>query len=613
MEIPQTVHNPVSCPDNRGKNIGSQKETNPAAQHRRASRVKQIFSHNRALAVAQGLQNTNLRPLLLHHTGHGSDTHQRRNQKEENREYIGNPLHDIRIAFKACVTDIFIPAQHIGIRLLQIGQLFPGILQFLTGVSRFILKLLPVLLVLLPAVRQLLFRILQLLLGIPQLFLLARYGILRRLQLPASHICLGKAGFHLGLFALYLGLRQIQAGFITVLFISLLHIGGFYPLFLQLLQAVLYLLLSILKLRQGIHQLLPLIRDLRLTVRYFLPAIGNLLPGIFYLLFPVQQLLPGILQLILRLGHLLIKLPLAVCNLPLGILLQPHIPCLGHLLTKRLRPVHDLIDVILILLAVKGIFLLQPDKNLRISFRVKPCLRNINIPLQLAVSKRRTPSFIIDIKRGVTDPHNFILRTGKHIPDIFLIIIGNTDCSPDILSRKYQTVHHALIRCRRHSPGPHHHMVLHPKQRMRPQHAFCPFLVLGQEIHINRALRDLHTLPFIQLLHIAFIKTHRGQQTQVIQIILLQVFPSGLQHGRLCHLKARKKSNPQRHNSQNGHVPSEAFPDFPYSCLEYGGLHRIPLPYHSISSTGVMCSFISILRIVPLFTRIIRSAMAVMA
>ena len=90
---------------------------------------------------------------------------------------------------------------------------------------------------------------------------------------------------------------------------------------------------------------------------------------------------------------------------------------------------------------------------------------------------------------------------------------------------------------------------------------FC--FILVNNIKGNRTLCRLHIFLFPQKLHFLLLKAQSGKNPIIIKSLFLQISSGGFHHGRLCHLKSRKKSHTQCHNCQYRCKPSEALPDFP--------------------------------------------------
>ena len=118
----------------------------------------------------------------------------------------------------------------------------------------------------------------------------------------------------------------------------------------------------------------------------------------------------------------------------------------------------------------------------------------------------------------------------------------------------------------------------------------------------------------------------------------VQIPPAVSHHCRCHHHQPDEKSHAQRYNRQNCSISAEALPNFPICCFphrRFSSFHvsspsaaprHKPLfltieclqsapsiLYHSICSTGTICSFLRISVTVPFFTVIIRSAIAVIA
>ena len=94
--------------------------------------------------------------------------------------------------------------------------------------------------------------------------------------------------------------------------------------------------------------------------------------------------------------------------------------------------------------------------------------------------------------------------------------------------------------------------------------------------------------------------------SEVIELLPVQIVPSGGHHGWLAGAQAREKAHAQPDDCQDRQITPHALADFPQAGAE----QRL---YHSISSTGTGRSLTSTDVTVPFFTWITRSAMAVRA
>ena len=139
----------IRLPQHNGKHNAAQDDAHGAAQNSAAAGIQQVFGNNGPIAVAQGLQGADLGTLLLHHTGHGGDAHQRRHQQEEGREHPGHTGHNIGVTVQGAIAHIGVPVQHIHLRVGNVLDFVPGILELLLclcqlrfGVREFLLGLL---------------------------------------------------------------------------------------------------------------------------------------------------------------------------------------------------------------------------------------------------------------------------------------------------------------------------------------------------------------------------------------------------------------------------------------------------------------------------------------
>ncbi len=85
-----------------------------------AACVEEILHQDRAICIAQCLQNACLRPLLIDHEGHRRNADQRSHGEEKQREHRGYGAHDVRIALKAGVADVAAAVEDKDIRVFEL-------------------------------------------------------------------------------------------------------------------------------------------------------------------------------------------------------------------------------------------------------------------------------------------------------------------------------------------------------------------------------------------------------------------------------------------------------------------------------------------------------------
>ena len=76
--------------------------------------------------------------LIIHHSCHGGHNHQRCHYKEEDREDLGDSVYNSGIVFKAHISDVGISAQKVGIRMFDILNFVPCIVQFFLRIGDFL-------------------------------------------------------------------------------------------------------------------------------------------------------------------------------------------------------------------------------------------------------------------------------------------------------------------------------------------------------------------------------------------------------------------------------------------------------------------------------------------
>ena len=168
FDLGKAIHDTVRHPDDLGEDCGAKEETDDAADGGGAAGIEDEFAHDGARSVAHGLEYADLRALLIDHARHRGHAHQRRHHEEEQREDHGDALDDLRIALEAGVADVGGAVQHIDVRLVDLGDLFPrvgdlaaGVGQFALGLHKFAVGLFAAILVFRDAVGKLHFGVLQ--------------------------------------------------------------------------------------------------------------------------------------------------------------------------------------------------------------------------------------------------------------------------------------------------------------------------------------------------------------------------------------------------------------------------------------------------------------------
>ena len=120
---------------------------------------------------------------------------------------------------------------------------------------------------------------------------------------------------------------------------------------------------------------------------------------------------------------------------------------------------------------------------------------------------------------------------------------------------------------------------------MGAEHTFLPAFIHGEKISIDLSFRDLYAIQRIHLFHLFFSESYCGNQAQIIQLILFQVFLSRFHHHGFGHRQPHKKTNSQRHNGQYRHITPQALPNFPQSRLNHGRFHADALLSGSLPFT----------------------------
>ena len=141
MQARQGIHNTVRCKDDPRNQRCTDGRTHNAAAHCRDGAVQDKLHGNGAGAVAHGLDGADFRPLLLHHSGHGGQAHQRRHQEEDHREHIRQIRHALGILVVAHKAVVAAPIQYINVRRLDVLDFRLGIVDLLLAVGDFLVSL----------------------------------------------------------------------------------------------------------------------------------------------------------------------------------------------------------------------------------------------------------------------------------------------------------------------------------------------------------------------------------------------------------------------------------------------------------------------------------------
>ena len=243
----EMVQNLIGVPDHQREQPCAQQISHQTAQQGRRPGIGTVTPEDLAITVAQCFQGAILRPLLLHHTGHGGRTDQRCHQEEKHRENACNAVYNFRIVFKAGITGVGIAIQRIVTGIFQcihthlgIFQFFLCLCQFLLGFCKFRFCLGFAFLVFLQAIGILLFAVLQLLPTVIQLcsaFRQRRFNTV--LQFPFAQFQLLAAILYLCCRFLQLTLAVFQLFYTGKIFAHTVFVLGF---------AVLQLLISLCQL-----------------------------------------------------------------------------------------------------------------------------------------------------------------------------------------------------------------------------------------------------------------------------------------------------------------------------------------------------------------------------
>ena len=140
-EVGEVVHHAVSGPNNGREQIDAAEKADQTADQRGTARVEHVFSENPSFAVAERLEHTDLRALLIDHACHRSHADQGCHEEEEYREHPGDGIYDAGIVVKADVTDIGVAAEDVGFRIFDVVHFFARVFDLLFSVREFFLPI----------------------------------------------------------------------------------------------------------------------------------------------------------------------------------------------------------------------------------------------------------------------------------------------------------------------------------------------------------------------------------------------------------------------------------------------------------------------------------------
>ena len=91
------IHDPVSLNNYIGKQFFSYENTGSASSYSGQESIIQILRGNGVFSISKRFQRSYLRPLLIYHSGHGSQTDKCCHQEKDYREYLADTLDPVCI------------------------------------------------------------------------------------------------------------------------------------------------------------------------------------------------------------------------------------------------------------------------------------------------------------------------------------------------------------------------------------------------------------------------------------------------------------------------------------------------------------------------------------
>ena len=141
---------------------------------------------------------------------------------------------------------------------------------------------------------------------------------------------------------------------------------------------------------------------------------------------------------------------------------------------------------------------------------------------------------------------------------------------------------------------------------MDRQHVLGTAFRFDEDRNGDRTFRKQYVRFVLKDLHVVFSQAERGHETVIEKVEGRQIIVRRLQHGVVCYSQTNKKAHAKRDDGEDGKITSQGGLDCSEKRTDEHG-------HHSISSTGMTVSLTCWSTIVPLLTRMIRSAIAVSA
>ena len=333
--------------------------------------------------------------------------------------------------------------------------------------------------------------------------------------------------------------------------------------------------------------------------------------GVF--LFAVQQLLIGVCQLFLCIGPLCAvfrpavgQFLFAVPDLVHGIGVQGVVAQLCPLCQQRFHVGLQCIGCGGVSVGISGGIIGHGEIDLVIGLRVKGFLRHQHKGGDAAAADGSGSPVDVEIQGRCGDACQRILVIPQQIQRVLVVDGGNADGLSNVVSSEVGCIAQTFAAGFRHPSGDQFGMVHIVRQTVRNEDKLTVCGVLPEKFRIPGAVGGLYALQRGKGIHILPGKSQSGEQPEVVEIVCIQIFLPGGQHGGLAHPQTGEEADAQPHNGQNGQKPPQTLPDLPQ-----GGFQQCC--YHSISSTLMGASLTASLTTMPFFTRMTRSAMAVRA
>ena len=263
--------------------------------------------------------------------------------------------------------------------------------------------------------------------------------------------------------------------------------------------------------------------------------------------------------------------------------------------------------MVLVSVGVGRLLVLQSQEDFIVSLKIESVLGYVNEGGHAAAADGACPPLVVEVVGGPGQSYDGILVIAQKLPCVLFVGGGHGQRSADNVHRQIAGVGQALVGGLRHPSGLQMGEVDAVCKGVGFYHHLLPRIDFGEEVGGHRSPGLGYAFHPGEGIHVLPGEPQRGDQLEIKQGLLVQVFLARSHHVRLADAQSGEESHAQSHNGQDRQIAAHALADLPQG----GSKQR--LNHHSISSTGTGWSLTSWEVTVPFFTWITRSAMAVRA